>query len=278
MKNTPTSEEPENADSLAEDQESDDAADDETDDALDVSRQAEKQQKLEAAEADKADANQEIEKVGKKSNLYFAVMAGAVILGFILLFTLPPLFNPERSLTLDEMHDKNLERKLPPEQGYLYNGFSFVSIEDSWFTRFKHRGTGQEYSIQLRYGPRELQHVAIQGNASTLLKYNATYITFDPTGENLSYVALAAADLSLNLHNVLHITPVAACTKNETEGCKNRPIVTCEGQYPAIMVHSINLTPGVYARGSCIVVRGEGLGLLEAVDRLLLEWYGIMPS
>ncbi|MBI2147353.1 hypothetical protein HYU19_02630 [Candidatus Woesearchaeota archaeon] len=257
--------------------EDDEQETDDLDDGLDISGSTKKDIRQEQHREKEVEGGEAVKGVGTKSNLYFAIIAVAAILIVALIIFLPPfLKKQERPKTINELHDDNLQRLLPPEQGYLYNGFSFVNVDESWYTRFLRKDNGQHYSVQLRYGPRQLQHVPIDGNSSTILKYNATYITFDPTLNNLSYVALAAADISTSLVNIFNVTPVAACTKNESKGCWNRPIVTCEDPYPIIMIEQDPIL-GVRAIGSCLIVGGKGFGLLEATDRLLLAWFGIMP-
>ncbi|MBI1970242.1 hypothetical protein HYS47_00695 [Candidatus Woesearchaeota archaeon] len=247
------------------------------DDALDVSKATKKEKKKEREIAEKVDANQEMGKVGTKSNWYFFILFGIVVLAIALIIFAPSWFgNDQRQKTMDELHEENLLGKLPPEQGYLYNGFSFVKFGDGWYTRFIRQGTDLQYNVQLRYGPRDVLHVPVEGNISSLFKYNATYITFDPTEENLSHVALAAADLSTSLYNILNVTPVAACMKNETNGCRNRPIITCKDPHPTIAIVQAS-TPSVTIIGNCVIVQGREFGLLEAVDRLLLAWFNIMP-
>ena len=90
-------------------------------------------------------------------------------------------------------------------------------------------------------------------------------------------MALAASDLSQNLMGVLNIAPYAACSKNETGACKSRPIVDgCKTNFPAIYIKISNTTK-ITAKGSCVLIEGNGFGLIRAVDRLLLAFFGIMP-
>ena len=88
-------------------------------------------------------------------------------------------------------------------QGYEYNGFSFIKGNNMWFTQIQPIGENKLYTIELRYGPRELEEIPIIGNPEIFLEINKTYITFDPYDKNLKYIGLAIGDIDLNLIKVL---------------------------------------------------------------------------
>lgn len=205
----------------------------------------------------------------------FYLIVGAVVV-IITVFILAGMFLKDRTpVTLDDYHDLNLRGKLDPEEGYIYNGFSFVKVRDTWYTRLKRENTGQPYHIEVRYGPRDIEDVPLTGDYTYLLTFNTTFITFDPTGKDFPHVALAAADISTNLARVFNITPFAACSKNETAVCASRPIVQCKQGTPVIFIRE-DPVPAVVAKGTCITVQGSGFDLVKAANRLLFAWYGIM--
>lgn len=181
-------------------------------------------------------------------------------------------------------------------QSYIYNGFTFIKNGPLWFTQVT--SSNVLYTVPLRYGPRELEDVMIYGKLSpNFVNADYVYITFDPEEEtNQSYLGLAAAELSLNLAQGINRQGIAACTRNVSGACESRPIVRCEN---SIMVcrgsEQGNITckltePVIYldyrATGSsraeielsanCIHLKGNGMEIVRAVDRLLLWWYGIM--
>ncbi len=183
--------------------------------------------------------------------------------------------------TINDLHLENIEGKLDPEDGYMYSGFSFVRVNDRWYTQVLPKGATTLYNIELRYSPYDLELVPVEGDVGNFLNMswdfgNRTYLTFDPTEENLSYVALAAADITTTLRKVEGIHPTAACTKNDTDACKGAPIVDCSYKgAPIIYINQGNLT-AVKLKDNCLVIQGRGLEILKATDKVFLIWHGIM--
>ena len=169
-----------------------------------------------------------------------------------------------------------IEKLLPKNyQGYDYNGFSFIKGKDMWFTQIQPPGENKIYTIELRYGPKELEDIPIIGEPKLFLTINKTYITFDPYNENLKYIGLAIGDIDINLINVLNIEPVAACTKNHS-GCSDRPIKDCDNtNYPVILVKQ-DPVAFIEQKGNCLIIQGNDFELVKAADKLLLYLYGIM--
>jgi len=159
---------------------------------------------------------------------------------------------------------------------YSYNNFLFTNVSGLWITEIQKAGTNTVYRVPLHFGPKELEDITIDGGVNAFKNYSQIYITFNPDEEMLSFIALSASELSLNLAQTLNITPVAACTKNGTDACINRTIVNCQsaGQ-PAIFLNYANQT-AVYVKNNCIFVEGMGRDLVRATDRLLLKWFSIM--
>ncbi len=199
-----------------------------------------------------------------------------LILVFGILFSIKYLNKPE-VLTPDEMHQKNLQGKLTSAQGYVYHGFSFVKYQGLWFTQLHPVNSTNVYNIQLHFGPREVENVNILGDPLPFTRAKAIYLTFDPIGNNLPYVALTAGEFSLNTAVVMNITPIAACTRNETEICKKRPIVNCdEDKEHAIVFIKEAEKGGVVVEQNCITISGKGADLVKAADKLLLTWFKII--
>ena len=103
------------------------------------------------------------------------------------------------------------------------------------------------------------------------------YITFDPLAPNLQYTALAVGELDQSLINAFGKKPIAACDNNETLDCADRPIVNCgnANQTPVIYFRHNETTRIVYTH-NCITIDGNGIEQVRAVDRVLLQWYGVM--
>jgi hypothetical protein len=88
---------------------------------------------------------------------------------------------------------------------------------------------------------------------------------------------LSSAELSLNLAKGMEIIPVAACSKNETSVCKDRPIITCDDEDKAVVyIRHSDKEGNVFLKDNCVEITGEGWELVKATDRFLLQWYGVM--
>jgi len=160
---------------------------------------------------------------------------------------------------------------------YTYNHFDFVYDGGMWYTLIQLND--QPWKVPLRFGPREVEYIPIIGDPDLHLTVKAVYITFDPEAEDMNYTALAASELSLNLAQALGITPLGACTKNITEACHNRTIISCEtdNKHAIIYLTQNSSFPIVEQKNNCLILKGKGFDLVKTVDRLLLYWYKIMP-
>lgn len=152
-----------------------------------------------------------------------------------------------------------------------YNNFIFNYTGTHWVTEW--RNGNNLYQIPLRFNPLQTENVTITGEQWAPTK--EIFITFDPESEGLQYTALGAGELSGNLITALGITPIAACSKNITEACKERPIITCE-QNESLVIYLVQDVPTqITYTETCIKVQGAGMDLLKAIDRLLYSWYKI---
>ncbi len=184
----------------------------------------------------------------------------------------------ETSKTIDELHSLNLKGKLKPEQGYIYRGYSFVFANDLWYTQVQTESGKYIFNIPLHYAPGELETVPVEGklNYSLFNSEEKIYITFDPLGNDLQYVALAVGEFDQNIIQTFGKLPIGACDKNETDACATRPIIVCNNtNMPVLYVQQKQETKVVYD-DNCIIVQGEGMELIKAVDRLLLKLYKVM--
>lgn len=157
-----------------------------------------------------------------------------------------------------------------------YNGFEFKKMSGLWHTTWMK--DGQPYTVTLRYNPEEVETVPMMGEISTNFSKHQVYLSFDPTANasEFKYTALANAELSLSLVKAFAKEPIAACIKNETDACKERPIATCESKGKAVIVVSANGDPVILMKDNCIILKGEGLDILKSTDKLLYTWYKIM--
>jgi len=161
-----------------------------------------------------------------------------------------------------------------PANTVEYNYFTFEEIGGLWHTTIE-RG-GQPYIAAFRFNPEQTEEVYVTGNLS---RFNTqpVYITFDPQSDDdqFKYLALATAELGLNLVRGLNMSIEAACTTNGTAECLNRSIVTCDSNLSVVYLKSESPTQITYD-DNCVIVSGHEFDLLKSVDRFLFQWYRIM--
>lgn len=223
---------------------------------------------------------EELEEPKKSSEktLIIAVIAIVLLLAVIIAFS---VFNKQQPKTLEDLHVLNLKGNLKPEQGYVYKGvYSFVTLDNLWYTQITSPKGSKIYSLALRYSPKDLNGIVIEGSLDTELfnRKSEFFVTFNPTGKEFSFVGLAVADFNTHMSKVFEKNPIAACDRNETEPCKNRPIVTCEDKDKLVLYVRESDKFRAYYNKNCIVVEGKGLDLVKGVDRILYSLYNIMEQ
>ncbi|MBI2647518.1 hypothetical protein HYW99_03505, partial [Candidatus Woesearchaeota archaeon] len=179
-------------------------------------------------ETNKQDIQDDNKKKSSEKILIVSIIVILLLLAGIISFS---ILTKPKPMTLEDLHVLNLKGKLKPEQGYVYKGaYSFIKFEGSWYTQLKSPKGTKLYSLALRYSPKELENISIEGELDYELFNNQSeyYVTFNPTGSDFPHVALAVADFDTHMAKVFEKKPIAACDRNETEPCKTRPIVTCE--------------------------------------------------
>ena len=203
-----------------------------------------------------------------------------MVLLFAAIFFISKL-TKEQPKTIEDLHLLNIQGKLKPEQGYLYkDAYSFVNVDGFWYTQLTSHTGKSLYNMNLRYSPRDLEDIHILGYMDTDLFNNATeyYVTFNPTGEDFSHVALAVADFNQHMVNVFGKKPIAACDKNETSACEDRPIITCQNTDKVVLYIKEANESLVKYDDNCIIVEGNGFDLVKGVDRVLYNFYDIMDK
>lgn len=174
---------------------------------------------------------------------------------------------------IDQMHQDNLDGKLD-EEGYVYNGFSFVKVDGLWWTEVNRLGT--LVKVPLHFGPKELEDIEMTGELSSdFNKGNDVYISIDPAAVGGHYV-IAMREISANVGQGINRNSVGACTK-EHEGCEDRKILNCENtQGLPVIELEVSEEQSIELSGTCITVKGTGYGIIKAANRLLYQWYDIM--
>ena len=223
-------------------------------------------------------ANQEVEPEKHTSDkaLIISIAIILIIIAVIVSFKLIPKEQPQ---TIEELHLANLKAELNSDQGYTYNGYSFVFANGLWYTQVQNIAGTSLFNIPLHFGPNDLEDVSIEGefNAEIFNSEKGIYVTFDPLGQNLQYVALAVAEFDQSIIQAFNKIPIAACDKNETIACQDRPIITCNTTNKPTLYLQQEPEAKIIYQDNCIIVQGQMQEIIKAIDRLLLMLYNIMP-
>ena len=229
--------------------------------------------------------NEQVEEIKQeaplKSDRTLIVAIILLLIGVAAVFGAKYFFKSAEPLTIDDLHALNFKGKLRQEQGYLHNGiYSFVKFDDLWYTQLKSPKGTRLYNIQFRYSPKEVEEVKAEGILDTGLFDNATdyYVTFNPTGNQFSSVALAVGDFNQQMTNIFFKQPIAACDRNETRACIDRPVITCKDTDKLVLYVKESNTSRVLYDDNCITIEGSGFELVKGIDRVLYEFYGIMEQ
>ncbi len=239
---------------------------------------AEEKKKNEIKEAHKSDEPVLNEQETKNEFKNVLIMLAVIIGLFALTFGGYKIYSGITSadvVSVDELHQQNLDNKLKPEEGYMYNGFSFVKVDGLWWTELNKFGT--RLKIPLHFGPKELENITIKGslNSTAFNNQEDVFVAIDPLIRD-KYYTLAVSELSFNMVKGMDRAPIGSCTRNET-GCDNRTIISCDtAQGRAAVELALSEKPMIELKNSCIKISGNNFDLVRAVDRILYQWYGIM--
>ena len=239
-------------------------------DAIEKQNAREEQKQVQAAV-------QEVTKKKSSDGRNVLIMV-ALLLGVFVLFTggftAYNKFTGAAVIDLDYLHEMNYQGKLDSSRGYMYNGHSFVFNEGLWYTEVKE--TGLITKIPLHFAPKNLSDIKMTGTLnSDFNKGDIVYVAIDPEFAN-KYYTLALSELSFNIVKGIRGKPEGVCTtKNEI--CEEREVLNCENTQgkPVIELKWANESK-ITSKGTCILVEGKDYGIVQAVDRLVLQWYGIM--
>jgi len=180
-------------------------------------------------------------------------------------------------LKVTELHRQNIDGKLSPEEGYIFNKYSFVRFSDRWHTQVKKDST--IYEVQFYFDPKSVQDTPITGKIDTAIFSNSTlYISIDPN-QGDKWMGLAVADTSLTMTKYMGIYPISACSKNETSACEYRDVVNCDSEDKAVIYYSYGNKTEVLYDGNCIRITGSESNhteIIKAADRFLYDLYNIM--
>ncbi len=171
-----------------------------------------------------------------------------------------------------KIHRHFQEQRYINENFLTYKGFEFKKMADMWWTTWV-RGN-DEFTIPFRFNPKQTVNITINGSAQGF-SFNPVYITFDPNGSQLQYVALAASELTISLAKVFSVKPISACTAEKAGVCPPKPIINCTNTNESVIYIKTAQKTAIIAEGNCITFQGTGAELVRAVDRFLFRMYKI---
>ena len=219
------------------------------------------------------------EQISKGDGKTMLILIG-IIIGLLLLslggFRAYNYLTAAAVVNVDDLHTENLQGKLNEEEGYVYNGYSFVKADGLWWTEMNKFGT--RLKVPLHFGPKEVESITVTG--TLLPQFNdgdQIYVAIDPKVRD-KYYSLAISELSFNVVKGMDRAPIGSCTEKDW-ACENRTIVSCTNNSENKPVVELALgegEPTIHAIGACLKVTGKGYDIVKAVDRLLYKWYGIM--
>ncbi len=234
----------------------------------------EQEEHLEIQKAVEEDTTEEeVSSDGKTIVIAIVIIFGIFILSFGG-FKLYENLTTEEVLDVDQLHQENLEGELNENDGYIYNGFSFVKVDGLWWTEVNI--ANQRVKIPLHFGPKDVDNITTSGKLSeSFSKSNQIYVSIDPEVISGHYV-IAMKELSSNMAQGLGRNSVGACSKNAS-GCEDREILNCENPNGKSVVELVESDEtSIEFSGTCIKVQGQDYEIIKAANKLLYMWYGII--
>ena len=140
------------------------------------------------ANENKDSENKEEPKFSSEKSLIIGIIV--LIILFFAVFAYFKFFK-EKPQTIEDLHLLNLKNKLKPEQGYVYKGvYSFITLDDVWYTQLKSPKGTRVFNLALRYSPRDLENIEIEGNLDKDFfdQKQDFYVTFNPEGSDFSHI------------------------------------------------------------------------------------------
>ncbi|MBI2129478.1 hypothetical protein HYU07_04515 [Candidatus Woesearchaeota archaeon] len=207
---------------------------------------------------DEKEPDEEEKTDSKKAIRVFLIAIIVLIVAFALIFSVKYFYSKEEN-----------------PQEYKYGAYKFTKIGGMWYTQIQNENN--IFNIPLHYNPGEIKNISILGKIDGRFNFSKSiYLTSDPAESGAGYVALAAAELSLNMVQGLGLMPVAACSENRTIPCAVRPIINCTNTNEPVIYLKETGKAEVELKGNCVVIKGVNVDLVRATDRLLYQLYKIM--
>ncbi len=178
-------------------------------------------------------------------------------------------------VNVDELQKQNLAGDLDKDEGYIYNGYSFIKADGLWWTEMNKFGT--LLKVPLHFGPRDVEDITITGTLNPAFNDGEkVYLAINPN-VNDKYYTLALSELSFNIVKGMDRVPVGSCTE-EHWACDNRTIVDCANnpENKPVVELVLGEETRIDLKDTCIKIQGQGYDLVRAANRILYQWYGVM--
>jgi len=151
-------------------------------------------------------------------------------------------------------------------------GYKFFKTEKGWQTTVKIEG--KKFTLLSYFLPSELENVSLNGAfALKDFRNKVIYITIYSDDEDV----ITAASFFRNLEPFVERIQFACPKEKENESfCSDLPIKECKSDFnSAIIVIKKGDKPKVSFE-DCLIIEGEGLELIKAVQKAIFKIFGIL--
>lgn len=168
-----------------------------------------------------------------------------------------------------------------------YNGYYFAYAEGLWTTQLQ-RGVFSQQAY-FRSSPKDVEDIALEGNLSSFLPANTTYIAFYPK-EKMGNVNLALSQIAVTLADAYVLlqdepfNPIIVCADTSMPECTMPdhtgvplPIKNCSDASKTILFEEANEAK-IIANETCIRLQGPSENIIGVADKMLYVWLGIMEQ
>ena len=149
-----------------------------------------------------------------------------------------------------------------PAKTVVYNTYEFKKADGDviWYTSWNRNNI--THILPFRHTPFDVENIS-QGIERLL--------TDETLRKELSAKGIEQAK-KFKLENSAN----GACSKNETLGCFDRPIVSCDTESASVIYLKKDPETKIILDGNCMTIQGNDNEIVRATDRILFQWYHII--
>src|SRR3989338_8312618 len=142
------------------------------------------------------------------------ILIGVLVAIFVVVITGFKAYNHFTAagvVLIDDLHQQNLDGKLDSDEGYVYNGYSFVKADGLWWTGVEVKD--RIIKIPLHYGPRDVEMIHVTGKLTPEFNQgDKIYVSIDPEVNYDKYYTLGLMELNTNILQGVNRKIEAACS------------------------------------------------------------------